>query len=159
MLPRSRKPGGDQTTNQELVQRYVTAQAEFDYETLEKLRHAEWTATYPQSGERLKSSAADRRMIETYPGGAPRLQAVGGRVVGTADRWVTTPLGGAYRVGGDGDNWWGEFRVVYPDRSTWFTVTLMELRDGKVWRETQYFAKPFEAPEWRRDLVERIDQP
>ena len=25
----------------------------------------------------------------------------------------------------------------------------MEFRDGKVAHETQYFADPFEAPEWR----------
>jgi len=150
--------GGGQTTNQELVRRYVQAQAEFDYDTLEKFRDAEWTATYPQSGERL-NSAADRRMIETYPGGQPRLQLIGGRVVGTEDRWVATPLGGAYRVGGDGDNWWGEFPIVYPDGSKWYSIALIELRNGKVWRETQYFAQPFEAPEWRRDLVEHVDLP
>jgi hypothetical protein len=33
----------------------------------------------------------------------------------------------------------------------------MEFRDGKVARETQYFADPFEAAAWRAQWVERID--
>jgi hypothetical protein len=32
----------------------------------------------------------------------------------------------------------------------------MEFRDGKVARETIYFADPFEPPEWRSQWVERI---
>jgi hypothetical protein len=37
-----------------------------------------------------------------------------------------------------------------------FTVSIMEFRDGKVIHETQYFADPFEAPDWRSQWVERI---
>jgi hypothetical protein len=77
-------------------------------------------------------------------------------MVGSEDRWVTSPLGGAYRVSGDGDSWWGEWRMTYPDGRTWFTVQLIELRDGKVWRETTYWAEPFDAPEWRRQFVDRL---
>ena len=36
------------------------------------------------------------------------------------------------------------------------TVSIMELRDGKVARETHYFADPFEPPEWRARWVERM---
>ena len=28
-------------------------------------------------------------------------------------------------------------------------VAIIELRDGKMWRDTRYYAEPFEAPEWR----------
>jgi hypothetical protein len=31
----------------------------------------------------------------------------------------------------------------------------MEFRDGKVSRETQYFADPFDAPAWRTQWVDR----
>ena len=38
-----------------------------------------------------------------------------------------------------------------------FTIVLMiELKDGKMWRDTRYYAEPFEAPEWRAHLVERF---
>jgi hypothetical protein len=35
-------------------------------------------------------------------------------------------------------------------------VSIMEFRDGKVMNETQYFADPFEAPDWRSQWVQRI---
>jgi hypothetical protein len=34
----------------------------------------------------------------------------------------------------------------------------MEFRGDKVARETQYFADPFEASQWRAQWVERIDE-
>lgn len=30
----------------------------------------------------------------------------------------------------------------------------LELRDGKVYRETLYWAEPFEAPEWRKQFTD-----
>jgi len=35
-------------------------------------------------------------------------------------------------------------------------VSIMEFRNGKVVRETQYFADPFEAPAWRSQWVQQI---
>jgi hypothetical protein len=37
-------------------------------------------------------------------------------------------------------------------------VGLLIVRDGRIWRETSYFAEPFEAAEWRAQYVER-EQP
>jgi hypothetical protein len=36
-------------------------------------------------------------------------------------------------------------------------VSIVELKDGKMWRDTRYYAEPFEAPEWRSHLVERME--
>jgi hypothetical protein len=36
-------------------------------------------------------------------------------------------------------------------------VLILELRDGKMWRDRWYFAEPFEAPEWRAKWVERME--
>jgi hypothetical protein len=82
-----------------------------------------------------------------------------GRVIGSEDRWAVSPLGGVYRVAGEGESWWAEWRMRYPDGRIWFTVLLLELRDGKVWRETAYWAEPFEAPAWRAQWVEALPAP
>ena len=59
------------------------------------------------------------------------------------------------RILGKGDLWITEYIITYQGRPT-FTVSIMEFRDGKVMHETQYFADPFEAPDWRSQWVQRI---
>lgn len=142
-------------TNEELVRRYAEAMVKQDEDELARLRHADWCARWPQSGELVRGTPNDRSIAENYPGGAPKLLPEG-RFIGSEDRWAVSPLGGVYRVAGEGENWWGEWRMRYPDGRIWFTVLLLELRDGKVWRETAYWAEPFEAPEWRTQWVEQL---
>ena len=43
----------------------------------------------------------------------------------------------------------------YPDGSSYHVIDLIELRDGLVWRETVYWAAPFEAADWRAPWVQR----
>jgi hypothetical protein len=143
-------------TNEELVQRYAQAMVDQDLDGLASMRHPEWTARWPQSGELVRGAANDRAIMANYPGGAPRLLPHE-RLVGSEDRWAVSPLGGVYRVAGEGENWWGEWRMRYPDGRVWFTIVLLELRDSKVWCETTYWAEPFDAPAWRKDWVEPLD--
>jgi hypothetical protein len=35
-------------------------------------------------------------------------------------------------------------------------VLILELREGKIYRDTRYYAEPFEAPEWRARWIEPI---
>jgi hypothetical protein len=60
------------------------------------------------------------------------------------------------RIIGGGDLWVTEFILTYDGKPS-YTVSIMEFRDGKVARETQYFADPFVAPAWRAQWVERMD--
>ena len=57
---------------------------------------------------------------------------------------------------GGGDLWITEFILTYDGKPS-YTVSIMEFRDDKVARETQYFADPFVAPAWRAQWVERMD--
>jgi hypothetical protein len=34
---------------------------------------------------------------------------------------------------------------------------ILELKDGRIWRDRRYYAEPFEAPEWRAKWVERAE--
>ena len=54
------------------------------------------------------------------------------------------------------DNLWiTEYVIIYEGKRV-YTVSIMEFRDGKVSRETQYFADPFTAPAWRAQCVETV---
>ena len=57
---------------------------------------------------------------------------------------MLTPGNTVIKVVGDGDTWWCEWRVTYPDAITYLCVDLIELRDGLVHREMVYWAPVFE---------------
>jgi SnoaL-like domain len=138
----------------EMIRRYFTAQATRDYAVAEPLRAPDWVCDWPQSGERVTSSAAMRAIIDQYPGGPWTSRER--RITGSQDEYVLTPAGTVVQVQGSGDVWFAEWINDYPDGSEWFVIGIVELRDGRVRRETQYFAPAYEAPEWRQQWVERI---
>jgi hypothetical protein len=142
-----------QRTNDECVRQYATASAAHDIAALTALRHPDWMVAWPQSGERVRSNQAWAEIIANYPGGAPAIEVT--RIVGAEDRWVVTAGNTVLKVAGSGDFWSSEWRLTYPNGEVYLVVDLMELRDGLVYRETVYWAAPFEAPEWRAPWVER----
>jgi hypothetical protein len=47
-------------------------------------------------------------------------------------------------------------RSPYPDGSYWWVVSILTIKDDKVFHAETYFAPEFEPPEWRKDMVEII---
>jgi len=90
---------------------------------------------YPQSGERILGRKNLQALRSHHPGKPSGFKVR--RILGRGDLWVT------------------EYTIDYQGRAA-FTVSMMELRNGKVVHETQYFVDPFEAPEWRREWVTRV---
>jgi len=107
----------------------LDAQAEHD------LRHEDYVMEMPQSGERIRGRDKMRQFQEAYPN-PPK--AVLRRVVGSGEVWVM------------------EATSDYPGGGTYHVANIVEFRDGKILRETRYYAEPFEAPAWRAEWVERM---
>jgi hypothetical protein len=140
----------------QIFERFVAALAKGDFVELEDLLHPEYVEYFPQSGERLRGFAAFRAMLERFPGGLRADVGLAGAkpvVLGDEERWVLTPGYTVVPLAGPG-TYTGTVRVRYPDDSIWHVVALFELRDGRIWKRTTYFAPEFEPPEWRRDLVD-----
>jgi len=117
-----------------LVELFSVLSAEKEY----ALRHEDFIMEMPQSGERIRG----RENMRAFQGAfgehsnPPTIQLR--RVIVRGRLWV---------VEGVNDYGGGQvFRVL----------VIFELRDGKIWRDTRYYAEPFDAPEWRSRLVERI---
>lgn len=144
-------------TNEECVRQYAAAAAAADFEAQARLRHPDWRVDWPQSGERVESSEHFASVMRNHPGGPPKSRVT--RIVGAEDRWVVTPGNTVLKVAGSGDFWTSQWILDYPDGSMWHVIDLMELRDGLVWRETVYWAAPFEAAAWRAPWVQRIGPP
>jgi hypothetical protein len=96
---------------------------------------------WPQSGERIRGRENAAAVNKNYPTGA-----------GTGQPKLTLR-----RVLAPGEAWVIESTIDYGDGVPVSMVSILETRDGKVAHQTDYFASPFEAPEWRRQWVERME--
>jgi hypothetical protein len=53
--------------------------------------------------------------------------------------------------------WVVEVVSDYGAEQVFHHVSIIELRDGKMFWDTRYYAEPFEAREWRTEWVERME--
>ena len=99
-----------------------------------EIRHEDYTMEMPQSGERIRGRENMRAFQEAFP---------------------TPPSIRVRRVLVGGGLWVLEGINDYGGGQVFNVVAIIELRDGKWWRDTRYYGEPFEAPEWRAPWVER----
>jgi hypothetical protein len=108
-----------------------------DQDVVHEIYHDDVVLELPQGGERLVGLANVRAMRDAYPSSlALRTE----------------------RIRGSGDLWVAENVITYDGTKSMHTVNIMELRDGKVARETIYFGDPWEPPAWRAQWVELVDR-
>jgi len=146
--------------NRQVVERFMRAVSEDDFDTQDALIHEDYILDYPQSGERTRGRANRRAQVEHYPGRQEAgMKPSVDRIIGVDDRFIRQPFPAwnLIYLAGSGDDFQATGTVRYPDGKTWHFVTLLTLRAGKIWREVTYFAEPFEAPTWRSQYVERIE--
>jgi hypothetical protein len=106
-----------------------------DWDTASGYMHDDFVQEWPQSGERIVGRDNAIAINQNFPGGLPTM------------RFRRTLAGGNLAV--------LELKLTYADGSRYLGVSVLELRDGKVVKETDYFAQPFQAPQWRAQWVER----
>ena len=147
----------DDATNREFARRYIEAGARNELDELEAMRASDWQLRWPATDELVPSSEAYRTIHENYPGGFPRFDDI--NVAGPGDRYLLTPAYTIVRVAGTADLWLAEARVPYGDGSEWCLAKVLELREGKVHRETDYWAPVGERPEWRATMTTRLPHP
>lgn len=117
------------------LDRHWAASAAGDQTAEHEIYHDDAVCEYPQSGEIIH--------------GRHHLQALRSHHPGRPSGFVVR------RITGAGNLWVTEYEISYAGKRA-HTVSIMEFRDGKVARETQYFAEAFEAPAWRAQWVERM---
>ena len=106
-----------------------------DLEVEHRIYHEDAVLEYPQSGERTRNRSNILNQRASQPS---KKRFSVRRIIGGGDLWIT------------------EFTLTYDGKPS-YTVSIMEFREDKVSRETQYFAEPFMAPPWRAQWVERMD--
>jgi hypothetical protein len=126
-------------TDQEIraaLERHWTASDANDFDTEHDIYLEDAVLEYPQSGERIRG----RHNIQITRSKQPSKKRFAvRRIVGRGELWIT------------------EYILSYDGKPS-YTVSIMEFRGNKVARETQYFADPFEAGQWRAQWVERMGE-
>jgi ketosteroid isomerase-like protein len=144
--------------NRQVIEAFVDALARNDLDAQDALIHDDWVGRWPQSGEVIRGRANRRAIIENYPDSEGRGPGVAtSRIVGSDDKFITgpSPLFNMIHVQGSGDDLTATGTITYPNGETWHYVTLFTMREGKIWRQLEFYAAPFEAPAWRAPYVER----
>jgi hypothetical protein len=116
------------------IQEHWEASERGDVDTEHAIYADDAILDYPQSGERFRG----RSRIQAQRGGHP------------AERHFAIR-----RILGGGDFWVSECVITYDGVPT-YSVSMMEIADGSVTHETQYFADPFDASPGRAELAESI---
>ena len=129
-------PNLDEMDEQEARQFLAELFSRLSVEAEDRIRHDEYTMEWPQSGERLRGRQKMREFQEANTGSRPprRLR----RVLVREGLWVVEGI------------------VDYGGGREVDFVLILELRDGKVFRETRYYADPFEASGARARWFERM---
>jgi ketosteroid isomerase-like protein len=120
--------------NIRVVERLIDGLNRRDLSVMDEVFHDDAIMEWPQSRERIRG-AENRR--------------------GVYGRFETLPRITPRRMLSEGDLCVAEARLDYGG-DEYDCVFIFELRDGRIAKETAYWAKPFDAPEWRADLVERM---
>jgi hypothetical protein len=119
-----------------VTEAFWTSLAARDWEHAAGHLHTDFVQEWPQSGERIVGVDNALAIDRNFPGGLPSMNL--------------------RRVRTGGDLAVAEVELTYADGSRYLGVSLLEFRDGRIAKETDYFAEPFPAPQWRAQWVDRM---
>jgi ketosteroid isomerase-like protein len=122
----------DDRTVRAALERHWDASDASDFEVEHEIYREDAVLEYPQSGERIRGRHNIQQSRFVQPN---KKRFTVRRMIGSGDLWVT------------------EFVLTYDGKPS-YTVSIMEFKDGKVARETQYFADAFEPGPSRAQWVE-----
>lgn len=133
-MERPEQPAQEEQIRKALDAHWQASAAE-DWDAEHEIYAGDAICDYPQSGERILGRKNLQALRSHHPGKPSGFKVK--RIVGTGNLWVT------------------EYTITYMQGLA-FTVSIMEFHDGKVVHETQYFTDTFEAPAWRKQLVQHM---
>lgn len=107
-----------------------------DWDGARAMMADDFVQEWPQSRERIEGPDDALAINRNFPGGMPTMTF--------------------RRATGSGEVVVLEVDLHYPDGSRYQGVSVIQVHDGKVVKEIDYFAQPFEAPQWRAQWVKRM---
>jgi ketosteroid isomerase-like protein len=121
------------TDNRATLDGMIDAMFRGDWDMVGAVMADDAVVVYPQSGEQFVGRQACLNVYRNYPGGSPQYELE--RITGGPDVFTI------------------EARGDYSGERVYLT-SIVEFRDGKISKQTDYFASAFEAPTWRSQWVQ-----
>ena len=109
-----------------------------DFKAAGDLLHDDFVLDWPQSGERIRGRENFVSINQNYP---------------AHGRWEFT----VHRIIAEGDGVVSDVDVT-DGAIRGRVITFSTIRDGKIWRQTEFWPDPFEPAPWRAAWVERIEE-
>lgn len=119
-----------------LVELFWQTMESNDFYAVAQLLHDDFVLEWVQSGERIRGRENFAKLNTAYP---------------TQGTWHFT----INHIIADGDQVVTDVSVTdgtLHDR----VITFSTIRDGKIWKQVEFWPEPFAAPEWRAEWVEKM---
>jgi ketosteroid isomerase-like protein len=123
----------DETTRHRVIEFWQRVGC-FDFAGAGALLHDDYICEWPQSNERIRGRENFVALNSNYPG-----------------RWAAE----VKRVIGQGDQVASEVTLTWENQIV-MVVSFYEIRDGKIYREIDYWPEAYAAPDWRAQWIVRI---
>jgi ketosteroid isomerase-like protein len=120
----------------ELIEQFWQTMESNDFYAVAQLLHDDFVLEWVQSGERIRGRENFAKLNTAYP---------------TQGTWHFT----IHSIVADGDEVVTDVSVTdgtLHDR----VITFSTIRDGKIWKQVEFWPEPFSAPEWRAEWVEKM---
>lgn len=123
-------------TNKQILEEFWATMETNDFYAAAQLLHNDYTLDWPQSGERIRGRNNFAAMNTAYP---------------AEGKWTFL----INHIAADGE-------LVVTDVSVSdgnledHCITFSTIRDGKIWKQVEFWPAPFYAPAWRAQWVEKI---
>lgn len=124
------------TDSKQIVKVFWAAMQSNDFAAAGELLHDDYVLEWPQSGERIRGRTNFVAVNVNYP---------------AHGRWEFA----IHRILTEGDEVVSDVSVT-DGKIRARVITFSTVRDGKIWRQTEFWPDPFEAPAWRAGWVEKM---
>ena len=122
--------------NKQIIENFWSTMATNDFYAVAQLLHDDYVLDWVQSGERIRGRDNFAAINTYYPAEGKWTFHIN-HIIAENDLVVS-----------DVDVSDGKVH----DR----VITFSTIRDGKIWKQVEFWHQPFEAPEWRAKWVEKI---
>lgn len=122
----------------ELIELFWKTMQGNDFYAVGALLHDDFILDWPQSGERIRGRDNFAALNTAYP---------------AEGKWTFTITS----IIAEGDQVASDVSVSDGRRHD-RVITFSTVRDGRIWRQVEFWPEPFEAPAWRAVWVEVVDR-